>query len=132
MYHTNRFRSITMNQFFLFLNLHLHDPDSCVYKKAHFYKVLLKKNIVLRSKWLQISRFDWKVLTEILCLTVEQFHIRVGNLRHYLRNGSLTCYRHLEWKPFGTLEVKLIRAKELENKDVVGKSNPFSVYLFVH
>jgi len=36
----------------------------------------------------------------------------------------------LELKPVGTLEVKLVRAKDLTNKDVIGKSDPFAV-LFI-
>ncbi|KAM5564450.1 synaptotagmin-4 [Rosa sericea] len=36
-------------------------------------------------------------------------------------------YSDLELKPVGTLEVKLVEAKELTNKDIVGKSDPFAV-----
>ncbi|RZC50818.1 hypothetical protein C5167_019237 [Papaver somniferum] len=36
-------------------------------------------------------------------------------------------YSDLELQPVGTLEVKLIQAKELTNKDVIGKSDPFAV-----
>ncbi|KAM7459518.1 hypothetical protein LguiA_036512 [Lonicera macranthoides] len=36
-------------------------------------------------------------------------------------------YSDLESKPVGTLEVKLIQAKELANKDLIGKSDPFAV-----
>ncbi|XP_052209626.1 synaptotagmin-4-like isoform X2 [Diospyros lotus] len=39
-------------------------------------------------------------------------------------------YSGLELKPVGTLEVKLIEAKGLTNKDIIGKSDPFAV-LFV-
>ncbi|XVE97397.1 hypothetical protein REPUB_Repub03eG0015800 [Reevesia pubescens] len=39
-------------------------------------------------------------------------------------------YSDLELKPVGTLDVKLVQAKELTNKDIVGKSDPFAV-LFV-
>ncbi|KAL2525719.1 Synaptotagmin-4 [Abeliophyllum distichum] len=39
-------------------------------------------------------------------------------------------YSYLELKPVGILEVKLIQAKELTNKDIIGKSDPFAV-LFV-
>ncbi|XP_021822358.1 synaptotagmin-4-like [Prunus avium] len=35
-------------------------------------------------------------------------------------------YSDLELKPVGTLEVKLVEAKELTNKDLVGKSDPFA------
>ncbi|CAI9092672.1 OLC1v1027984C1 [Oldenlandia corymbosa var. corymbosa] len=35
-------------------------------------------------------------------------------------------YSDLELKPVGTLEVKLIEAKELTNKDFIGKSDPFA------
>ncbi|XP_068344653.1 synaptotagmin-5-like [Pyrus communis] len=35
-------------------------------------------------------------------------------------------YSDLELKPVGMLEVKLVQAKELTNKDVVGKSDPFA------
>ncbi|KAL6974091.1 Synaptotagmin-5 [Sarracenia purpurea var. burkii] len=36
-------------------------------------------------------------------------------------------YSDLELKPVGVLEVKLVQAKELTNKDIIGKSDPFSV-----
>ncbi|KAK7283096.1 hypothetical protein RIF29_12375 [Crotalaria pallida] len=39
-------------------------------------------------------------------------------------------YSNLELKPVGTLDVKLVQAKELLNKDMIGKSDPFAV-LFV-
>lgn len=32
----------------------------------------------------------------------------------------------LELKPCGILEVKLVQAKELSNKDLIGKSDPFA------
>ncbi|KAG8375811.1 hypothetical protein BUALT_Bualt10G0139200 [Buddleja alternifolia] len=35
-------------------------------------------------------------------------------------------YSYLEVKPVGTLEVKLIEAKELTNMDLIGKSDPFA------
>nr|XP_018632190.1 synaptotagmin-4-like [Nicotiana tomentosiformis] len=39
-------------------------------------------------------------------------------------------YSDLELKPVGILQVKLIEAKELTNKDIIGKSDPF-VELFI-
>ncbi|XP_030955785.1 synaptotagmin-4 isoform X1 [Quercus lobata] len=36
-------------------------------------------------------------------------------------------YSDLELKPVGTLEVKLVQAKDLLNKDLVGKSDPYAV-----
>ncbi|OIV97731.1 hypothetical protein TanjilG_12488 [Lupinus angustifolius] len=39
-------------------------------------------------------------------------------------------YSNLELKPVGTLDVKLVQAKDLANKDLIGKSDPFAV-LFV-
>ncbi|KAL8130007.1 hypothetical protein V2J09_019162 [Rumex salicifolius] len=39
-------------------------------------------------------------------------------------------YSNLELKPTGILEVKLVEAKELSNKDLIGKSDPYAV-LFV-
>ncbi|KAL4654178.1 hypothetical protein ACB092_01G359300 [Castanea dentata] len=36
-------------------------------------------------------------------------------------------YSDLELKPVGMLEVKLVQAKELTNKDIIGKSDPFAV-----
>ncbi|KAI4316348.1 hypothetical protein L6164_024336 [Bauhinia variegata] len=39
-------------------------------------------------------------------------------------------YSDLELKPVGTLEVKLVQAKDLMNKDLIGKSDPYAV-LFV-
>ncbi|KDP30233.1 hypothetical protein JCGZ_17015 [Jatropha curcas] len=35
-------------------------------------------------------------------------------------------YSDLELKPVGTLEVKLVQAKELTNKDIIGKSDPYA------
>lgn len=42
----------------------------------------------------------------------------------------LLCFSDLELKPVGTLDVKLIQAKGLTNKDIVGKSDPYAV-LFI-
>ena len=42
----------------------------------------------------------------------------------------LFCFSYLELKPVGTLEVKLVQAKELTNKDIIGKSDPYAV-LFI-
>ncbi|XVF88301.1 hypothetical protein PTKIN_Ptkin19aG0039100 [Pterospermum kingtungense] len=39
-------------------------------------------------------------------------------------------YSDLELKPVGILEVKLVQAKDLTNKDIIGKSDPYAV-LFV-
>ncbi|KAG4930112.1 hypothetical protein JHK86_047073 [Glycine max] len=36
-------------------------------------------------------------------------------------------YSDLELKPEGILEVKLVQAKELTNKDIIGKSDPYAV-----
>ncbi|KAJ7957681.1 synaptotagmin-5-like [Quillaja saponaria] len=36
-------------------------------------------------------------------------------------------YSDLELKPVGVLEVKLVQAKELTNKDIIGKSDPYAV-----
>ncbi|KAK9141764.1 hypothetical protein Syun_011164 [Stephania yunnanensis] len=36
-------------------------------------------------------------------------------------------YSDLELKPVGALEVKLVQAKELSNKDIIGKSDPFAI-----
>ncbi|KAJ1273131.1 hypothetical protein BS78_06G256900 [Paspalum vaginatum] len=36
-------------------------------------------------------------------------------------------YSDLELKPVGTLEVKLVQARDLTNKDVIGKSDPFAM-----
>lgn len=33
----------------------------------------------------------------------------------------------LELKPVGILEAKLVQAKDLTNKDIIGKSDPFAV-----
>ena len=33
----------------------------------------------------------------------------------------------LELKPVGKLEVKLVQAKELTNKDIIGKSDPYAI-----
>ncbi len=42
----------------------------------------------------------------------------------------LLYHSDLELKPVGTLEVKLVQAKDLLNKDFIGKSDPFAV-LFI-
>lgn len=39
----------------------------------------------------------------------------------------LLLFSDLELKPVGTLEVKLVQAKELTNKDLIGKSDPYAV-----
>ena len=36
-------------------------------------------------------------------------------------------YSDLELKPIGTLEVKLVQARDLTNKDLIGKSDPFAI-----
>lgn len=36
-------------------------------------------------------------------------------------------FSDLELKPVGVLEAKLIQARDLANKDIVGKSDPFAV-----
>ncbi|MBA0583680.1 hypothetical protein Gorai_014528, partial [Gossypium raimondii] len=36
-------------------------------------------------------------------------------------------YSDLELKPVGMLEVKLIQARDLTNKDIIGKSDPYAV-----
>jgi Ca2+-dependent lipid-binding protein len=36
-------------------------------------------------------------------------------------------FSDLELKPVGLLEVKLVEARDLKNKDLVGKSDPFAV-----
>ncbi|GER33691.1 calcium-dependent lipid-binding family protein [Striga asiatica] len=36
-------------------------------------------------------------------------------------------YSDLELKPVGVLEVKLVQAKDLTNKDIIGKSDPYAV-----
>jgi Ca2+-dependent lipid-binding protein len=35
-------------------------------------------------------------------------------------------FSDLELKPVGILEVKLVQAKELTNKDIIGKSDPYA------
>lgn len=35
-------------------------------------------------------------------------------------------FSDLELKPVGTLDVKLVQAKDLTNKDVIGKSDPYA------
>lgn len=43
---------------------------------------------------------------------------------------NLFYLSNLELKPVGTLEVKLVQAKDLTNKDIIGKSDPY-VVLFI-
>lgn len=43
-------------------------------------------------------------------------------------NKSEMCFNSdLELKPVGTLDVKLVQAKDLANKDMIGKSDPYAV-----
>ena len=46
-----------------------------------------------------------------------------------LRSGDTKpgVFSDLELKPVGLLEVKLVEARDLKNKDLVGKSDPFAV-----
>lgn len=46
------------------------------------------------------------------------------------KNVLFSFCSDLELKPVGILQVKLIEAKELTNKDIIGKSDPF-VELFI-
>lgn len=39
----------------------------------------------------------------------------------------LLLFSDLELKSVGILEVKLVQAKELTNKDIIGKSDPYAV-----
>lgn len=43
-----------------------------------------------------------------------------------LNHPSIFLFSYLELKPVGILEVKLIQAMELTNKDLIGKSDPFA------
>lgn len=47
-------------------------------------------------------------------------------LDFYYRFFCVSFYSDLELKPVGMLEVKLVQAKNLTNKDLVGKSDPFA------
>lgn len=47
-------------------------------------------------------------------------------MKHDALMISLPRFSYLEVKPVGLLEVKLIEAKELTNKDLIGKSDPFA------
>lgn len=38
-----------------------------------------------------------------------------------------SSHSNLELKPVGTLDVKLVQAKNLSNKDIIGKSDPFAM-----
>lgn len=46
---------------------------------------------------------------------------------HHFEPHCIFLFSDLELKPVGTLEVKLVQAKELTNKDVIGKSDPYAV-----
>ena len=52
----------------------------------------------------------WPLLTTLMSLMV-----------------NFNCFSDLELKPVGILEVKLVQAKELTNKDLIGKSDPYAV-----
>lgn len=47
-------------------------------------------------------------------------------LDFYFRFFCVSIPSDLELKPVGMLEVKLVQAKNLTNKDLVGKSDPFA------
>lgn len=42
-------------------------------------------------------------------------------------DNRTAIFSDLELKPVGLLEVKLVEARDLKNKDLVGKSDPFAV-----
>nr|CAD1827317.1 unnamed protein product [Ananas comosus var. bracteatus] len=46
--------------------------------------------------------------------------------------ACLFLYSDLELKPVGVLEVKLVQARDLTNKDIVGISDPFANYTYAH
>jgi hypothetical protein len=47
----------------------------------------------------------------------------------FLQSGDTkpAIFSDLKLKPVGLLEVKLVEARDLKNKDLVGKSDPFAV-----
>lgn len=47
-------------------------------------------------------------------------------LNYTLTYNVVLVYSDLELKPVGVLEVKLVQAKDLTNKDVIGKSDPYA------
>lgn len=47
-------------------------------------------------------------------------------LNYTLTYNVVLVYSNLELKPVGVLEVKLVQAKDLTNKDVIGKSDPYA------
>lgn len=51
--------------------------------------------------------------------------LTTGDL-HFFNLFNFYCFSDLELKPVGILEVKLVQAKELTNKDVIGKSDPYA------
>ncbi|KAJ0091343.1 hypothetical protein Patl1_13915 [Pistacia atlantica] len=51
--------------------------------------------------------------------------VKIGGLFEQL--GAMFSFSDLELKPVGILEVKLVQAKDLTNKDVIGKSDPYAV-----
>ncbi|RZC53870.1 hypothetical protein C5167_012727 [Papaver somniferum] len=75
---------------------------------------MLGAKLLRLSSWCYIRCSHVSVL---ICLSVSQ---------------TSTCFflcwfSDLELKPVGTLEVKLVQAKELTNKDIIGKSDPYAV-----
>jgi Ca2+-dependent lipid-binding protein len=45
----------------------------------------------------------------------------------WFNSWCFLLFSDLELKPVGILEVKLVQAKGLTNKDIIGKSDPFAV-----
>lgn len=54
--------------------------------------------------------------------------VYIGDITSH--GGIFASYSYLELRQVGILEVKLIEAKDLTNKDIIGKSDPF-VELFI-
>ncbi|KAE8657896.1 Synaptotagmin-4 [Hibiscus syriacus] len=60
-----------------------------------------------------------KEINKLYCFSCrEQYGMLLKILSHSL---------DLELKPVGTLEVKLVQARDLTNKDIIGKSDPYAV-----
>lgn len=65
---------------------------------------------ILRPNYFKILIFSFRILISFIIII-----------------NLIFLFSDLELKPVGRLEVKLVQAKELTNKDIIGKSDPYAV-----
>jgi hypothetical protein len=86
--------------------------------------------------WLKIDDYEIQWFCEMfLRYSNKLFITRLLSLWSWLIKSQMChfepccifLFSDLELKPVGILEVKLVQAKELTNKDIIGKSDPYAL-----